>query len=182
MPNDFTVELGPADHEHLAPYASVIAEELAALVREHAAEQRYSFVGPVRVRFAVAADLALGVFRVRSGVSAAEEPPPAQVEHDAPPARIQVRSSPGAEDGEVALEGTELLIGRAADAGLRLTDSGVSRRHAALRRHPDGWWLEDLGSTNGTLVNGAEVTRVRLDDGDRIELGASVLVFRAGGG
>ncbi|NUR62112.1 MAG: DUF3662 domain-containing protein, partial [Catenulispora sp.] len=66
VPNDFTVELGGVDYERLATYAGPLGAELAELVREYGAEQRYMFVGPVEVKFARAADLDTGMFRIQS--------------------------------------------------------------------------------------------------------------------
>src|SRR5262249_23430535 len=66
VPNDFTVELGPHDHERLAMYEEPLGNELGAMVREHAEEQGYQFVGPVTVRLALVDDLDTGMFRVRS--------------------------------------------------------------------------------------------------------------------
>ncbi len=68
VPNDFVVELSTTDNERLEVYADSISHELANLAREYAKEQGYSFVGPVRVRFETADDLAVGLFRIRSGV------------------------------------------------------------------------------------------------------------------
>lgn len=68
VPNDFVVELSTTDSERLEVYADSISHELATLAREYAKEQGYSFVGPVRVRFETADDLAVGLFRIRSGV------------------------------------------------------------------------------------------------------------------
>jgi len=56
----------------------------------------------------------------------------------------------------------------------------VSRRHAELRREDGQVLISDLGSTNGTLVNGQPVTAARLADGDRITLGRTTLVFSVG--
>jgi pSer/pThr/pTyr-binding forkhead associated (FHA) protein len=61
---------------------------------------------------------------------------------------------------------------------VRLSDVGVSRRHAEVRREGDEVFLVDLGSTNGTMLNGRPVERVRLTPGDRITCGRSVLVYR----
>ena len=71
------------------------------------------------------------------------------------------------------------VIGRSDGATIRLTNEGVSRRHARIIQDTDGYWLEDLGSRNGTLLNGQPVRRRRaLCVGDRIQLGASaVLLF-----
>ncbi len=176
VPNHYTVELGAADHTKLSPYAEPLGNELAAMVREHAAEQRWSFVGPVRVDFEKHTDLDTGTFRVRSAVQAGEvEPLPPPPPKGAP--RLRVLTAPGDAPKEVPLTAEILLIGRASDAGLRLDDTGVSRRHAEVRREGDDVVFVDLGSTNGSAVNGRGVERARLTPGDRIELGRSVLVF-----
>jgi Protein of unknown function (DUF3662)/FHA domain len=73
------------------------------------------------------------------------------------------------------------LLGRGTDCDLRLVDPGVSRHHAELRVENDQVVLVDLGSTNGTFVNGQPVRRVALSDGTRISLGRTTLVFRQDG-
>ena len=70
------------------------------------------------------------------------------------------------------------LLGRGTDCDLRLVDPGVSRHHAELRVEDDQVVLVDLGSTNGTLVNGQPVRRVTLTDGTNVTLGRTSLVFR----
>lgn len=71
------------------------------------------------------------------------------------------------------------VIGRdEASADLVLDDTNVSRRHAELRRGPDGWTIADLGSTNGTRVNGMRVDEARLSSGDTVTLGLITLEFR----
>lgn len=71
----------------------------------------------------------------------------------------------------------EIALGRALDADMRLEDEGVSRKHAAMRREDDGRvTLHDLGSTNGTFVNGARITRHELSDGDRIQVGSVTIL------
>lgn len=71
------------------------------------------------------------------------------------------------------------VIGRGATVDLSLADPGVSRRHASLNRHEGGWVVRDLGSANGTMVNGWRVTEpVRLQNGDVIGVGAVLAEFR----
>jgi len=80
----------------------------------------------------------------------------------------------------VPLTGDRALIGRAQDASIFLDDDGVSRRHAELYRDPFGrWWVRDLGSSNGTLVNGFRIDERLLELGDEIEIGKSKLVMTA---
>ena len=73
VPNQFVVELGNHDYDRLAPYEKPLTDELAAMVREHATDQRYSFVGPVQVRLLLVHALETGVFRVRSEVAPGRE-------------------------------------------------------------------------------------------------------------
>lgn len=175
VPNEYVVELGKADAARLMPYAAPLGNELAAMVRENAADHGWQFVGSVRVTLEEHPDLDTGVFRVRSEVrEGTPDPPPAQLPKGAPRIRVVQGKTP---TSEVPLTGDVLVIGRGSTAGLRLDDTGVSRQHAEVRREGDDVVLVDLGSTNGSTVNGRHVERVRLTPGDRIELGHSVLVY-----
>jgi hypothetical protein len=175
VPNEYVVELGERDHAKLKPYEAPLGAELAAMVREHAAERRWEFVGPVRVTLEHQADLDTGMFRVRSAVSEGPpDPAPKAPQRNAP--RIRVVGGPNAPHDH-PLTDDVLVVGRGSNAGLRLDDTGVSRQHAEFRREGDDVVLADLGSTNGTTVNGRPVERVRLTPGDRIELGRTVLVY-----
>jgi hypothetical protein len=71
-------------------------------------------------------------------------------------------------------------IGRSEDNQLRLLDPGVSRRHVLIMASPGGYTIRDLGSQNGTYVNGERVDEGPLADGDRITIGEMNLVFRSG--
>jgi pSer/pThr/pTyr-binding forkhead associated (FHA) protein len=73
------------------------------------------------------------------------------------------------------------VIGRGTDADIRLPDTGVSRKHVDVVLDNGVAIAEDLGSTNGTLVNGRRITRQPLADGDVIRIGHSVLVYRQDG-
>ena len=73
------------------------------------------------------------------------------------------------------------VIGRGTEADIRLPDTGVSRKHVDVVLDGGTATVEDLGSTNGTLVNGRRVSRLALADGDVIRIGHSVLVYRQDG-
>lgn len=81
--------------------------------------------------------------------------------------------------GVIELEGT-LRIGRGQDNGLIISDVRVSRYHCRIEPTEQGWEIVDLGSRNGTFVNGRTVMRKVLLDGDRIEIGGRVFVFHCG--
>ncbi len=75
-------------------------------------------------------------------------------------------------------EGT-LLLGRSEECGIRLSDPGVSRRHASLRVAPEGVWIEDLGSQNGVFVNGRQLEDpCCLRSGDWFRIGSNEFALR----
>jgi hypothetical protein len=207
VPNEFMITLSPTDYERLGQYAQALETELGEIVREHAADQRYTFVGPVAVRFEVDEDTDTGVFHVRSAALATADPRPSPSASPAPGAgrltrrpeepreavetpRMVLTTGGSVRAGSAQAAGYErefpmpgepgtlLLIGRAPEADIRLADTGVSRRHGQLRRTPRGWVYEDLGSTNGSTINGRRVGTTEMHDGDRLEVGSSVLVYR----
>lgn len=77
-----------------------------------------------------------------------------------------------------SIDRPETTIGRDPACGIRVDSAYVSKRHAVIRLTGDGFTIADLGSSNGTRVNGAPVTSTALSDGDLIELGAEKLQFR----
>ena len=75
--------------------------------------------------------------------------------------------------------GFDQVVGRDVSADITVPDRAISRRHARVNHDQDGVWLEDLGSTNGTYVNGVRITnRRRLHNEDEVKLGDSVVIFR----
>lgn len=97
---------------------------------------------------------------------------------DAPAARLrEVR--PNGTEREIALDGAPLSIGRSNDNGLVIHDSRVSRHHARLQARRGALVFTDLASTNGSRVNGSRVAEVALGEGDRIEIGDTVLVVES---
>jgi pSer/pThr/pTyr-binding forkhead associated (FHA) protein len=81
---------------------------------------------------------------------------------------------------EFVLEGDHVLVGRAAACDIVLADETVSRSHARVERRGSGFVIEDLGTPNGTFVNGARVERMTLSPGDTIAIGKSSMRFEAG--
>jgi hypothetical protein len=194
VPNDFVVEVAEDDYARLDVYADNLGIELATLAREYAKEQGYSFVGPVRMRFEGVRDLTTGTFRILSGVirgttvedgeirrPASDLQSPAGALRGSP--RLLVSGPDGGPSGQRTYQiGTPLVIlGRGTDCDLRLVDPGVSRHHAEIRVEDGECVLVDLGSTNGTFVNGQPVRRVALADGTRVTLGRTTLIFRRDG-
>ena len=76
---------------------------------------------------------------------------------------------------EVPIDRERIVIGRGRGADLALAEATISRAHAAIGLDEEGFYVEDLGSTNGTLLNGAQIRRQRLKNDDEIQMGKLVI-------
>ncbi len=179
VPNAFTIDLGEADHARLSSWEDSLADELTTAVTEHARAQRYSFAGPVSVRLQRDDELGTGVFRVRSArVRGGIAPASSAVATPAHPVlEVDGRSY------QVTAERT--VIGRGSECDVVVDDPGTSRRHLEVVRADGRTTVHDLGSTNGTTVDGRRLddaggrTAV-LHDGSRIQLGRTTVLFLSG--
>jgi len=181
VPNQFHVELSPADHDRLSPYSSTLTDELVEMLREHAHEQSYVFTGPVSIGFDRSEDLTTGRFRVRSSALASVTPASDRAVTDTAVRRARVILE--VNGMKHPLDPPGIVIGRGTEADLRINDPGVSRRHAEIRIHPgDGIAPQvsvvDLGSTNGMLVNGHKVGQATLQDGAVVKIGTTSMTIR----
>ena len=106
----------------------------------------------------------------------AAQPEPTQA---ARPEELGVEREPSRSLGRRAapLDKRSVVIGRSRDCDIQLADPNVSRRHAEVRQEGATYWIVDLDSTNGIEVNGRRVKRAKLEDGDRVTLGSTELVF-----
>ncbi len=108
------------------------------------------------------------------------EPEPADVTSVVPPpaATSPPRAALVSGERRFALDEAVAVVGRTKDCAVAiLDDPSVSRRHAEIRLDGSEFWIVDLGSTNGTEVNGKRVSRLRLGNGDRITVGQTTLTF-----
>ncbi len=201
VPNRYVIDLSPYDHSRLAPYAAALAQELAQSQAEFIGEQAWTVYGDVIVEIERGEGLDTGMFRVTAEVYTGGDVAPVSAPggYDAgqpaypaydqgggygpPPGQgggRNVRLVSG--DGRTyPLQMGSTVIGRGDQANLRLPDVGISRRHARLDFDGGQVVLTDLGSTNGTMVNGQRVSAVALNPGDMIQLGTTTLTFRVDG-
>jgi FHA domain-containing protein len=166
VPNSFAVQLSPDDHAQFAEIADTMARELAEAAREHARDEGYSFLGPVGVTIEESASLRAGAFAID--------------------ARLK-EGKGGAGAGSLILptgeriplaEGT-ITIGRKPESTIVLGDPNASRAHAEIRPHGAGFVMVDLGSTNGSRINGVRVSHQELVDGDELTFGNTRIRFEA---
>jgi pSer/pThr/pTyr-binding forkhead associated (FHA) protein len=97
--------------------------------------------------------------------------------------RLVERGATPEQTREITIRPPEFLIGRGSDCDLRLPGSGISRHHCLIRVGPDGVTLVDLGSSNGTYLNGQRVlSQAPLQGGEELRVGASTFLVDLGAG
>lgn len=166
VPNSFSVALSQADHDQLADIKDTLVRELSDAAREHARDEGYTFLGPVEVDIVVDTKLWTGAFqidgRMREGTGG-----------------IGAGSLLLPTNERVVLGEHTVTVGRNPDSTIVLADPNVSRQHAEIRPRGTGFVLFDLGSTNGSKVNGNKVREHELHDGDEISFGNTKMRFEA---
>jgi FhaA, N-terminal domain/FHA domain len=202
VPNEYTIYLSPGDREQFEGYENSLVSELEEYLSEHAQRENYALLTPPRILFETDEDLGVGEFGIatrmaqygRKGEQEEDAPPAAS----APPGATMIykpRTQPTeaaslAELGverEVAvlswngqrrvLDKKRSVLGRSRDVDVQIEDPNISRRHAEIVQEGSAYWLVDLGSTNGTEVDGRRVQRARLDDGSRFTVGETTVTF-----
>ena len=195
VPNAYHLAISSRDADRLSTYGEQLAAELAEVVERTATEKDWRLRGPAQVDIDTG-DVRPGQYELTGRVKAGPRPDPAPRPAPAPAAAPAAPPSPVGSDtmvvsrsgGTPRLQGPDgqtlelragrHTIGRLADCDLHLDDTTVSREHAAVVRRGETWWVLDLGSTNGTRVNGVAAAEHPLSDGDRIEVGEVDVTFR----
>jgi hypothetical protein len=172
-PNRFELSLSPEDAARYEQAEDAIVSELKRVIRESAAERGWGLVGPPEVEFVVDEDLKKGDLACAASLVEGED-------EDAAGGRASVVIHEDGAERTVALASDTVTIGRLADCDVVLKDKGASRKHAQLKLRDGAWTLTDLGSTNGTRLNGHTVQSRELADGDKITIGTTVIEFRSG--
>ncbi len=175
VPNDFQIGLSTHDYERLTPYSKTLNSEIVPQLRNYATEHGYLFNGPVTIDYSLDESLPVGRFTVTSaavaGVEQAEPATPSEIRQATLVVEVNGVRHPLTPPG--------LSIGRGTDADLRINDPGVSRLHARIvvGATPQQLRVEDLGSTNGIVVDGQRVREAPLAQGSRIEIGSTRLTI-----
>ncbi|MDJ0791130.1 MAG: DUF3662 domain-containing protein [Acidimicrobiia bacterium] len=167
IPNDLTVVVNPADVEPSLDIAE-LERELASVVTETAQVNGWRLVGPVEVHLETSTEVPTGILQAAGSSIRGPLPPWGQLISD---------------DGSaiVALSMNRTLIGRALDCDIRFSNTEVSRHHAVIGRVGTSPSIDDLGSSNGTWINGVRIDREEVPflPGDRIVFGALPFTYRS---
>jgi Protein of unknown function (DUF3662)/FHA domain len=203
--NDFRVFMGTDDYGRFSQMESGLVNEFSDLVIEQAKLNRWNLMGMPKVAFIEDEGMGKGEFRVESSLTAdPNQPAPAvmtrEPDHSDPestgaisldtanklglsqtPAQLLVIGDDGTPTEAISITRTPVVVGRLSTNDVVLSDPNVSRRHAEIDRSRGRWTVTDLGSTNGTTVNGKAVKENNLHDGDRLGFGTSELIFKLTG-
>jgi hypothetical protein len=197
VPNEYRVFLSPRDRARFADYESALTAELAGFLLEHARRERLSLLSRPVIEFETDERLGLGEFGIQTRVVAppGEPDPPPVAEQSG---RTMVYSTAGRvaeplEERAAARSHTALVlvdgrrvvigssgatIGRSRQCDVVIDDGNVSRQHAEIRPRGGSWVISDLGSTNGTSVNGRPIQGPEvLRPGDDVSLGGAKIRF-----
>jgi hypothetical protein len=163
VPNRFTVRLAPMDYDRMVSIGPTLIDELTQLVQRHAAAQHYSF---------------------SSAISIALESVPSQsegiVEVDSASVKGTVAWTPVLDIAgkRYPITRSRTIIGRGSDADITVDDSSISRKHVEVLWDGNRAEVNDLGSTNGSLLNGTRVSKAPLAPDSVIDIGRTHIVFR----
>lgn len=196
-PNEYRVFLSPRDRERFADYEGALAEELTGYLLEHARRERLVLLTRPTVEFETDDRLGLGEFGIQTRMA----PPEGQEDDEAPAEQsgrtmvystserhsqpLEERARSRAETALIVLAGKRMVVGpagatlgRSRKCDIVVDDPNVSREHAEVRPRGGSWVLRDLGSTNGSSINGRRTDGAEvLKPGDEIELGTSTMTF-----
>lgn len=162
-PNKFTIRLSPADYETMTEHGPTLTDEFVLQVERHATAQHYNFAGGISVELAADDKVAEGVVAIESeNVKGA------------------ITWTPMLEiDGSLhPLTGGRTIIGRGSDADITVDDTGISRKHLEILWDGKRAQANDLGSTNGSKLNGRPLTKAVLEPDSVLEIGRTRIEFR----
>lgn len=163
VPNRFTVNLAPSDYARMTGLGPALIDELTQQVQRHATAQSYAMAGGISIKLVEDRALHEGTVRVDSQ----------NVKGDVawtPVLDIAGKRYP--------ITRSRTVIGRGSDADITVDDSGTSRQHIEILWDGKRGQVNDLGSTNGSKLNGQPLTKAPLPADSVIEIGRTRIVFR----
>ena len=163
VPNRFTVRLARGDYERMTGIGPVLIDQLTQLVTQHAVAQHYQFAGGISITLEQDTSLTEGVVQI-----------------DSESVKGQVTWNPVLDVAgkRYPIVKSRTVIGRGSDADITVDDTGISRRHVEVLWDGARAQVNDLGSTNGSLLNGVRVTKAPLAPDSVIDIGRTRIVFR----
>ncbi|EEP21791.1 FHA domain protein [Bifidobacterium angulatum DSM 20098 = JCM 7096] len=173
-PNEYRFKLSTPDFDHIEQWGSeTLADELADNLTNYARSQHYAFVGPVVVIFEEDLDLAKGSFKLTAASVQGNAVPVTTDEQSQDCPLLEINGS------QYLLTKEKTILGRGSGCDIVIDDPGISRKHLEIDVTPNGVIARDLGSTNGTYVEGHQVPAATLLDGNTITIGRTRILYWA---
>lgn len=182
-PNVFHVQLSTLDFETAESWGvEALGAEFADAAEEYARDSGYALVGPVEITFGSTAELERGKISVQSSSRRTEGSPAggySSRESNTPGTHATGPSQPMIDvNGErYLLTGPITVIGRGSESDIIVDDTGVSRRHLEIEVTSQGTIARDLGSTNGSFVEGHQIEAATLVSGNTINIGRTQVLY-----
>jgi hypothetical protein len=162
-PNRFVLSMSSTDYNKMRSMGATLIDELVSYVQQYAANQHYQFAGGISIDLLEDPALTEGILNVESE----------NVKGDVawtPVLDIDGKRYP--------LEKAHTVIGRGSDADITVEDTGISRKHVQITWDGSRAQVQDLGSTNGSQLNGQPVTKALLEPDSVVTIGRTRIVFR----
>lgn len=196
IPNRYHVLLSRKDYDKLMPYQDTVIDELGKYLLKQAVSKDYTTTGNLEIKFSAEPSLEAGAFKIEWGYSSPigveekEEAAP-HVNSDTiifakviakPKRQVNLEGLltvvEGLDNGlAVDMNANRINIGRRESNEMPLTDMNTSRLHSYIVYEEGAHVIYDAKSLNGTYINGHRITRKRLQSGDRIKLGNTVILY-----
>ena len=163
VPNSFTVRLATADHRRMSQLGPTLIDELTSLVQRHATSQGYQFTGGISITLHEDASLSEGMV---------------QIDSDNVQGEVSWTPVLDVAGKRYPITQPRTIIGRGSDADITIDDTGTSRRHVEIIWDGKRAQVRDLGSTNGSQLNGQPVKQAILEPESVVTIGRTRIVFR----
>ncbi|MCU1409108.1 MAG: phosphopeptide-binding protein [Microbacteriaceae bacterium] len=162
-PNKFSVRMAPDDFQRMRGLGQTLVDELTQLVQQHATAQRYQFAGGISIALTEDRSLTVGMVQI-----------------DSTTVKGSVAWTPVLDINgtRYPLVKSRTVIGRGSDADITVDDTGTSRRHVEILWDGSRAKVRDLGSTNGSQLNGSPVKEAVLEPDSTVTIGRTRIVFR----
>jgi hypothetical protein len=162
-PNSFRVQLAPSDYERMVGIGPTLVDDLNQIVQQHASQQGFQFAGAISIELVDESRLSTGMVQIDS----------ANVQSQVswtPVLDVAGRRHP--------ITKARTIVGRGSDADITVDDTGTSRKHVEILWDGSHAQARDLGSTNGSQLNGRPFQRANLEPDSVIQIGRTDIVFR----
>jgi len=163
VPNSFRVLLAPNDYQRMTGIGPTLIDDLNQIVQQHASQQGFQFAGGVTIDLVNDAKLTTGVVQI-----------------DSSNVKTEVTWTPVLDVAGTRhpITRSRTVIGRGSDADITIDDTGTSRKHVEILWDGSHAQAHDLGSTNGSQLNGRAFQRANLEPDSVIQIGRTNIVFR----